>query len=181
MQLTTPHEPAPPSPASPTTGKGWLAYSGWGVAFVVVVVAWAGAFALRGGGASVHMDGWQPGLEAGMATAEQADRPMLLMFTADWCGPCQSLKREVIHTPAVKQAIEAGFVPVMIDLTDQSADNPNMPAAQRYNVRGIPTLILADAEGNPLPGTLTYPNRTYPRTPEGFVDWLGSADRAAQQ
>lgn len=158
-------------------------YFGWIVAFVLVGVAWAGAVALRAGTAPVHLDGWQPGLEAGMTEAESQGRPMLVMFTADWCGPCQTLKKEVIQTPAVQQAIADGFVPVIVDLTDQSASNPNMPAAQRYHVSGIPMLILTDAKGNPLPGTISYPDFAqspprYSRSPEGFIAWLGTANPA---
>lgn len=154
-------------------------YVGWGVAFMLVVVAWSGAFALRA--KPVHLDGWQDGLDAGMQAAEELDRPMLVMFTADWCGPCQTLKKDVIHTPPVERAIAEGFVPVVIDLTDQSSINPNAATAQRYGVRGIPMLILTDPQGNPLPGAAAYPNPVYPRTPEGFVDWLNSADASASR
>jgi thiol:disulfide interchange protein DsbD len=163
----------------PPTGRA--RYLGWVVALVLVGVAWAGAVALRAGTDPVPLDGWQPGLDAGTAQAEAQGRPMLVMFTADWCGPCQTLKKDVIQTPAVRAAIDAGFVPVVVDLTDQSSNNPGMAAAQRYGVSGIPMLILTDAQGQPLPGTIAYPDFAHspPRfsqSPEGFLAWLASAE-----
>ncbi len=165
------------------TPTGRARYRGWVVALIVVGVAWAGAVALRAGTAPVHLDGWQPGLDAGMAEAEAQGRPMLLMFTADWCGPCQTLKKDVIQTPEVRAAIDAGFVPVVVDLTDQSSNNPGVAAVQRYGVRGIPMLVLTDARGRPLPGTIAYPDFAHspPRfsqSPEGFLAWLASAEPA---
>ena len=180
MQTDPAHSDPTPNASGATSAKpNPLRYAGWGVALMLVAVAWAGAFALRA--TPVHLDGWQPGLDAGMQAAEEQGRPMLLMFTAEWCGPCQQLKKDVIQTPLAEQAIADGFVPVMIDLTDQSSSNPNMPAAQRYGVRGIPMLILTDPQGKSIPGTIAYPNNVYPRTPEGFVDWLNSADAAASR
>ncbi|MEM9415981.1 MAG: thioredoxin family protein [Planctomycetota bacterium] len=166
----------PPQADSSTAKPGLRPYVGWGVAFLVVTASWIGACALQSNTAPVHLEGWQPGLEAGMSAAQEADRPMLVMFTADWCGPCQALKKDVIDTAPAKQAIADGFVPVIIDLTDQSSSNPDMATAQRYGVTGIPHLILTDAQGNSIPNTLPYPNRTYPRSTDGFIDWLNSAN-----
>ncbi|MEM6506054.1 MAG: thioredoxin fold domain-containing protein [Planctomycetota bacterium] len=123
---------------------------GWVVAVLLVVVAWAGAYALRGGGSGEVMAGWADGMPAGQQLAKEADKPMVVLFTAGWCPPCRALKNNVFTDGGVQQALQAGFVPVQIDLTDQSAANPNMEVAAKYGVRGIPTVLAMTPDGVPF-------------------------------
>jgi thiol:disulfide interchange protein len=80
--------------------------------------------------------------------AATSNRPMLIDFTAAWCGPCQSLDAEVFRDPATAKEINARFVPVRV--TDrQREDGHNSQAVsdlqRRFGVNGFPTVVLADA------------------------------------
>ena len=150
--------------ATPTTHSG--APIGWIIAVLLVVLAWAGAYALRGSGEKHVLEGWADGMSAGQQLAEEADKPMVVLFTAGWCGPCQDLKRDVLTKGDVSAALQAGFVPVQIDLTDQSANNPNLAVAQRYGIAGIPTVIAMTPDGKPIE---VYKGG---RTVDDFAAWL---------
>jgi protein disulfide-isomerase len=76
-------------------------------------------------------------LEAATADARATGKPMLLFFTADWCPPCKSLKKNALSEPTVADAFNARTVPVYVDCTN------DVPAIGReLNIEGFPTLIL---------------------------------------
>lgn len=138
---------------------------GWAFAVLFVAAIWAVACSTRSGDASV-MTGWADGIEQGKALAQEADKPMIVLFTAGWCPPCQQLKKNVLTQGEVDAALRAGFVPVQVDLTDSSPSNPNLATAQRYGVQGIPAVIAMNADGEPIEAYRGGPAQA------SFIDWL---------
>ena len=85
--------------------------------------------------------GWFDDLPAAQRAAAAKGRPVLLDFSATWCGPCQEMKRTTWADPAVAADIAARCVPVHVDVDAQ----PDV--ARRYGIPVLPTLVLTDASG----------------------------------
>lgn len=62
-----------------------------------------------------------------------SDKPVLVDFWADWCGPCRMI------APSVKEISEEYGETLKVAKVDVD-DNPAVPG--RYGVVGIPTLML---------------------------------------
>ena len=63
----------------------------------------------------------------------QSDKPVLLDFWAEWCGPCKMIA-PLLDEAADEYADKLNIVKINID------ENPNTP--QKFGIRSIPTLMI---------------------------------------
>ena len=104
---------------------------------------------------------WTP-IEVATAAARRSHRPIFYEFSAEWCGPCHLLEREVFMDPELAAKINDRFIAVKV-IDRQREDGHNELAVQhlmdRYGINGFPTVVIAGVEGQPLDKILGYHGR----------------------
>jgi len=111
-------------------------------------------FAVAG---SAHAaEGWNTSLKQAITASKKTGKPILLNFTgSDWCEWCFKLKEEVFSKPTFKKWAHENVVLLEADFPRQSPQptalkRQNEALAMHYNIRGFPTILFIDAEGNVL-------------------------------
>lgn len=61
------------------------------------------------------------------------DRPVLVDFYADWCGPCK-IQSPILHELKDKMGEEISVIKIDVD--------KNQNLAARFQIRSIPTLMI---------------------------------------
>jgi thioredoxin-like negative regulator of GroEL len=92
---------------------------------------------------------WQTDYEAALANAAEAGKPILLDFSAAWCGPCKMMEAKTFTDTNVQQAL-AAYIAVRIDL------DKNAALAGKYHVSAIPTLVILNRFGETVATNTGY-------------------------
>ena len=80
--------------------------------------------------------------KAALAEGKKSGKPVLLVFSASWCGPCQANKKNVYPSDAVKPYHDK-FVWAYLDADEAGNKKP----MAEYKVNGIPHIQFLDKDG----------------------------------
>jgi thioredoxin-related protein len=123
----------------------------------------------------LRADEWLTDHAKALEKAKAENKPVVMDFTgSDWCGWCIKLDKEVFSTSQFKTYATQNLVLLKLDFPHRR----NLPAAEKkqnealaakYGIRGFPTVVVLNPEGNQV-GQLGY-------RPGGPQPWIAELEK----
>ena len=85
---------------------------------------------------------WYDDYDKAIVAAKEQNKKVLIDFWAPFCSICKAITKTVLKDPAVARELE-NYVVVKVDASDVDIE-PYKSLQSRYNVRGVPDLIIID-------------------------------------
>lgn len=108
---------------------------------IIAVIAFF--VAALGAHAAPPSDKWLTDYDAALKAGKAQSKPVLVMFSASWCPPCNMMKKDVLPRENVQAAL-GKWALAYID-TDE---NKKLP--EQYRIQAIPTFVMLDSAGAEL-------------------------------
>jgi protein disulfide-isomerase len=127
---------------------------------------------------------WLSDFDRARAMAEEEGVPILINFSgSDWCGWCMRLEDEVFTQQPFLDFAEESLILFVADFPRQkqlpektAIQNQNL--ARKFGIRGLPTILLVNAEGEEIARTGYQRGgaETYVRHLKTLINQAESAD-----
>lgn len=96
---------------------------------------------------------WVHSYDQAVSQAKSTGQSIVLLFSADWCSCCRILEAEILRDPNFAKTLNNEFLFVYVDQAHKlplEQKQQNQQLLKRYNVSGLPTLVVVNAEGSEL-------------------------------
>ncbi|MBW3542748.1 MAG: thioredoxin family protein [Planctomycetes bacterium] len=79
---------------------------------------------------------WHYDLDSAHDVSLQTGKPLLVVFSAEWCNFCRKLDRETFAHPQLVNFVNHGFVPVVLELEQ------HRQTAEILGVKSVPSSVV---------------------------------------
>lgn len=110
---------------------------------LIVGALWVAQPGVLAGRGKVDM---RPASKAAIEQAVQQGKPVILVFSADWCPFCRQLERETLTDGEVARLAQQ-FAVFRVDMTSSSLPPETEDLAKKYDAEGLPTVAFIDSRG----------------------------------
>ncbi len=115
--------------------------------------------------------------DAAMAESKRTGKPVMIDFSADWCGPCQQLRSQVFERSALAREIQDIVIPVsIVDRVQETGFNSEETEhlQHEYTADGFPTLIVVSARSGLMTRTQGFAG------PGSTLEWIRESARVVR-
>jgi len=116
---------------------------------------------------------WWTDETAAAIAARRLGRGIVVDYWASWCTGCRLLDATTLSDPSVRVALEGWFVPVKLDVSEDTA--PNKARLSLRQIYSLPAILVLDARGRELARLGGY------LPPDEFLTWLAAARARASE
>lgn len=97
-----------------------------------------------------------------LVKAKAENKLIFVDVYTDWCGPCKLLDRTTWKDPGVQTTLSEKVISIKVN----AEEGDGIAFAKKYSVRGYPSLLVIDSNGELRDRYTGYLN------PRGFLVWL---------
>jgi len=117
------------------------------IAAVYYGVVWAKQVGLISRPDSSSALQWNTDEAKALSLAQASGKPVLIDFTAEWCGACHEIDAQVFSQPQVQERLQS-FVLLRMDVTSETPASLDLLA--KYGVMSLPAIVFVGKDGKVL-------------------------------